>query len=68
MITGPDGAFEFDHLAADKYQMYGEAVGYPLQGFDEHEPGCLRASSLAPTIPPTISPSACNAAVPSPAT
>jgi hypothetical protein len=37
VLTGPDGSFAFEHLAADKYQMYGEAVGYPLQGFEQHE-------------------------------
>ena len=48
VITGPDGAFEFDHLAADKYQMYAEAVGYPLQGFEEHEPGLLTGVVVGP--------------------
>jgi len=37
VLTGPDGAFAFDHLFADKYQMYGEAVGFPQQGFEQHE-------------------------------
>lgn len=37
VLTGPEGKFVFERLAADKYQVFGEAVGYPAQGFDQHE-------------------------------
>ncbi len=50
VLTGPDGTFEFDHLPADKYQMYAESVGFPLQGFDEHEPGLLTGVVVGPGI------------------
>jgi hypothetical protein len=49
-LTGPDGSFEFDHLRADKYQMYAEAVGFPLQGFEQHEPPFLTGVVVGPGI------------------
>lgn len=49
-ITGPDGSFAFDHLPADKYQMYGEAVGYPLQGFEQHESPYFTGVVVGPDI------------------
>ncbi|MGZ4815403.1 MAG: carboxypeptidase regulatory-like domain-containing protein [Terriglobales bacterium] len=50
VLSGPDGSFAFEHLAADKYQMYGEAVGYPLQGFEEHESPYLTGVVVGPDI------------------
>jgi len=50
VITGPDGSFAFEHLTAGKYQMYAEAVGYPTQGFDQHEPRFLSAVVVGPGI------------------
>jgi len=50
VLTGPDGTFAFEHLAADKYQMYGEAVGYPLQGFEQHESPYLTGVVVGPDI------------------
>lgn len=48
VLSGPDGSFAFEHLSADKYQMYAEAVGFPLQGFEEHEPGLLTGVVVGP--------------------
>lgn len=48
VLTGPDGSFAFEHLAADKYQMFGEAVGYPQQGFEEHEAPYLTGVVVGP--------------------
>lgn len=50
VLTGPDGSFEFDHLPADKYQMYGEAVGFPQQGFEQHEPPFLTGVVVGPNL------------------
>jgi hypothetical protein len=50
VLTGPDGSFSFDRLAADKYQMYGEAVGYPQQGFEQHEAPFLTGVVVGPNI------------------
>ena len=50
VLTGPDGAFAFEHLPADKYQMYGEAVGYPQQGFEQHEAPYLTGVVIGPNI------------------
>jgi Carboxypeptidase regulatory-like domain len=50
VLTGPDGRFAFAHLAADKYQMYAEAVGYPLQGFEQHEAPYLTGVVVGPDI------------------
>ena len=37
MITGADGRFEFDGVAAAKYSMTARGHGYRPQGFEEHE-------------------------------
>ena len=50
VLTGPDGSFAFEHLAADKYQIFGEAVGYPLQGFEQHEAPFLTGVVVGPDI------------------
>jgi len=50
VVTGPDGSFAFDHLPAGKYQVYGEAIGYPLQGFEQHESPYLTAIAVGPGI------------------
>jgi Carboxypeptidase regulatory-like domain len=47
-LTGPDGAFSFEHLAAGKYQMFGEAVGFPQQGFEQHEAPYLTGIVVGP--------------------
>ncbi len=36
-ITGADGRFQFDDLAAGKYTLGAEKHGFLLQGFEEHE-------------------------------
>jgi hypothetical protein len=48
VLSAPDGSFAFEHLAAGKYQMYGEALGYPQQGFEEHEPPFLTGVVVGP--------------------
>ena len=50
VLTGPDGKFAFDHLSADKYQMYAEAAGYPSQGFEQHEAPYLTGVVVGPEI------------------
>ncbi len=37
VTTGPDGRFEFDGLAANKYAITARGRGYRQQGFEEHE-------------------------------
>lgn len=35
--TGSDGVFFFHHLAAGKYNLIGQARGFPAQSLDQHE-------------------------------
>jgi hypothetical protein len=48
VLTGPDGRFTFEHLAADKYQLFAEGVNYPLQGFEQHEAPFLTGVVVGP--------------------
>src|SRR4051812_11238471 len=50
VLTDPEGRFAFEHLAADKYQMFAEALGYPLQGFEQHEAPYLTGVVVGPGI------------------
>jgi Carboxypeptidase regulatory-like domain len=36
-VTGRDGAFRFERLAAGKYSLTGKRRGYPPQAFEQHE-------------------------------
>jgi hypothetical protein len=37
METGSDGDFSFHHLAPGKYNLIGQARGFPTQSFDQHD-------------------------------
>jgi hypothetical protein len=37
METGSDGVFSFHHLAPGKYNLIGQARGFPTQSFDQHD-------------------------------
>ncbi len=37
VVTGTDGAFAFDHLAAAKFTLLGDAAGFLAADYDQHE-------------------------------
>lgn len=49
VLTGDDGSFQFDGLAAGKYLLVGQARGFARQGLDEHE-GYFTAVVVGPNL------------------